>query len=45
MIATTEDALRESRAKQSLSKNRLRQNFTKEEIHRILTEGTAVEKS
>lgn len=45
MIATTEDALLESRARQALSRNSIRIDYTKDEIHRILTEGTAVEKA
>ena len=45
MIATTEDALRKTDAKQAWTRNRIRIDFTKEEIHRILKEGSSVEKA
>ena len=45
MITTTDDAYIKTNAKQALSKNRFRIDFSKEEIHRILKEGTAVEKA
>lgn len=44
MIATTQAALIKSNSREATN-NRFRQNFTKEEIHRIITEGTAVEKA
>lgn len=45
MIATNDGALVRSRAREAMSRNRFRKDYTKEEIHRIITEGTAVEKA
>ena len=45
MIATNDGALVKSRAREAMSRNRYRKDYTKEEIHRIITEGTAVEKA
>ena len=44
MIATSADALKKSNSREG-SKGRFRQDYTKEEIHRIVTEGSAVEKA
>lgn len=45
MIGTNEGALVNSRAREAMSRNRFRNSYTKEEINRILREGTAVEKA
>lgn len=45
MIGTTDGALVNSRAREAMSRNRFRNSYTKEEINRILREGTAVEKA
>lgn len=45
MIGTNEGALVNSRAREAMSRNRFRKSYTKEEINRILREGTAVEKA
>lgn len=45
MIAKTDEALQKSRNREVLSRNKVRTDFTKEEIHRIMIEGTAVEKA
>ena len=44
MITTSRDALVKSNNKES-NRGRFRQDYTKEEIHRIVTEGSAVEKA
>ena len=44
MITTSKDALVKSNNKES-NRGRFRQDYTKEEIHRIVTEGSAVEKA
>ena len=44
MITTSKDALVKSNSKES-NRGRFRQDYTKEEIHRIVTEGSAVEKA
>ena len=45
MIATNDGALVKSRSREAISRNKYRKDYTKEEINRILTEGTAVEKA
>lgn len=45
MIGTNDGALVNSRAREAMSRNRFRNSYTKEEINRILREGTAVEKA
>lgn len=45
MIATSNEALKRSNSKESRNNGRFRQEYTKEEIHRIVTEGSAVEKA
>lgn len=45
MIATTRDALSNSTARQIMTRSSFRRSYDKEEIHRIITEGTAVERA
>lgn len=45
MIATTQAALTKSNSREITSNNRFRQDYTKDEIHRIITEGTSVDKA
>lgn len=45
MIATTKDALNNSNARETKSRNYLRNGYKRDEINRIISEGTAVEKA
>lgn len=45
MIAKTKDAYVKSNAREPAQNNRFRNDFSKEEIHRIITDGSAVEQA